>query len=207
MRTPGRVRSGRPGTGAAFRPVKGNRIWQRKKKNADIANGGRHRLHHSGGPPHCRLGGGGLHGLFPGGRGDCGGNERYSQEQILSVASVEMGANMILTPGEQIAQRIYRALPYVDHVEVQKRFPTTLKMVITESQPVAVITGAASAWIVDAKGKLLEQADETQAQEYTKVTGLELLEPEQGAQAQTTPENQAQLDGLTAMTTAWPPAV
>ena len=34
------------------------------------------------------------------------GNERYSQEQILSVASVEMGANMILTPGEQIAQRI-----------------------------------------------------------------------------------------------------
>ena len=30
--------------------------------------------------------------------------------------------------------------------------------------------------------------------------GLELLEPEQGAQAQTTPENQAQLDGLTAMT-------
>ncbi len=122
------------------------------------------------------------------------GNERYSQEQILSVASVEMGANMILTPGgEQIAQRIYRALPYVDHVEVQKRFPTTLKMVITESQPVAVITGAASAWIVDAKGKLLEQADETQAQEYTKVTGLELLEPEQGAQAQTTPENQAQL--------------
>ena len=110
------------------------------------------------------------------------GNERYSQEQILSVASVEMGANMILTPGEQIAQRIYRALPYVDHVEVQKRFPTTLKMVITESQPVAVITGAASAWIVDAKGKLLEQADETQAQ--------------------TTPENQAQLDGLTAMTTA-----
>ena len=108
------------------------------------------------------------------------GNERYSQEQILSVASVEMGANMILTPGEQIAQRIYRALPYVDHVEVQKRFPTTLKMVITESQPVAVITGAASAWIVDAKGKLLEQ----------------------GAQAQTTPENQAQLDGLTAMTTA-----
>ena len=34
------------------------------------------------------------------------------------------------------------------------------------------------------------------------MTGLELLEPEQGAQAQTTPENQAQLDGLTAMTTA-----
>ena len=30
------------------------------------------------------------------------GNERYSQEQILSVASVEMGANMILTPGSRL---------------------------------------------------------------------------------------------------------
>ncbi|MFR0911611.1 MAG: cell division protein FtsQ/DivIB [Evtepia gabavorous] len=129
------------------------------------------------------------------------GNERYSQEQILSVASVEMGANMILTPGSRLPSGSTAPCPMWT-MEVQKRFPTTLKMVITESQPVAVITGAASAWIVDAKGKLLEQADETQAQEYTKVTGLELLEPEQGAQAQTTPENQAQLDGLTAMTTA-----
>ena len=47
------------------------------------------------------------------------GNERYTQEEILSVASVEMGANMILTPGEQIAQRIYGELPYVDRVDVQ----------------------------------------------------------------------------------------
>ena len=39
------------------------------------------------------------------------GNERYSQEQILSVASVEMGANMILTPGEQIAQRTTAPCP------------------------------------------------------------------------------------------------
>lgn len=130
------------------------------------------------------------------------GNERYTQEEILSVASVELGANMILTPGEQIAQRIYRELPYVDRVEIQKRFPTTLKMKITEAQPVAVITGAASAWIIDAKGKLLEQADETLAQEYTKVTGLELLEPQQGELAQTTPENQKQLENLTTLTQA-----
>ena len=128
------------------------------------------------------------------------GNERYSQEEILSAASVEMGANMILTPGEQIAQRIYKALPYVDRVDVQKRIPTTVKLKITEAQPVAVITGAASAWIIDAKGKLLEEAVEDQG--YTKVTGLELLEPQQGSMAQTTPENQKQLDNLTGITQA-----
>jgi len=72
------------------------------------------------------------------------------------VANVEMGANMILTPGEQIAQRIYEALPYVDEVDVQKQFPTTINLKITETQAAMVLQGTASAWLLDAKGKLLE---------------------------------------------------
>lgn len=127
------------------------------------------------------------------------GNERYSEQQILDVASVEMGANMILTPSEQIAQRLYDGLPYLHEVQVHKRFPTTLRLEITECQPAAVITGAASAWLVDANGKLLEAADETMQQEYPNVTGLELLEPKQGTQAATTDENQSKLKGLVAL--------
>ena len=109
---------------------------------------------------------------------------------------------MILTPSQQIAQAIESALPYVDQVQVQKRFPTTVHLVVTEAKPAAVLTGAASAWLIDAKGKLLEPADETMIKEYPPVTGLELLEPSQGAQAQTTMENQKKLDGLVAFTTA-----
>ncbi len=130
------------------------------------------------------------------------GNERYSEQQILDVASVEMGANMILTPSEQIAQRLYDGLPYIHEVKVQKRFPTTIRLEITECQPAAVITGAASAWLVDANGKILEAADDTMKQEYPNVTGLELLEPQQGTQAATTDENQGKLKGLIALTQA-----
>ena len=110
------------------------------------------------------------------------GNERYSEQQILDVASVEMGANMILSPSEQFAQRIYDGLPYIHEVQVHKRFPTTIRLEITECQPAAVITGAASAWLVDANGKLLE--------------------PKQGKQAATTDENQSKLKGLVALTQA-----
>lgn len=130
------------------------------------------------------------------------GNQRYTPEEILSVAAVEMGANMILTPSERIAQDITSALPYVDKVQVQKRFPTTVNLKITESQPVAVLTGAASAWVIDAKGKLLEPANEELSKKYPPVKGLELLEPMQGAPAQTTPENQKKLEGLVAFTKA-----
>lgn len=127
------------------------------------------------------------------------GNERYSAEQILEVANVEQGANLILTPGDQIANRIYKSLSYVDRVQVQKRFPTTIRLRITESQPVAVLPAAmvvtteegeettaetGELWIIDAKGKLLEKADEGLALQYISVTGLQVINPKQGELAQ-----------------------
>lgn len=127
------------------------------------------------------------------------GVARYSPEQIQQVASVEKGTNLILTPGEQVAGRLYKNLPYVDHVEVHKRFPTTLKLVITEAVPAAVIPASATVevagedgksiptvaltgemWVIDAKGRLLEPADEAQAGQYITVTGVAAYEPVQG---------------------------
>lgn len=131
------------------------------------------------------------------------GTSRYTREEILSVADVEMGANMILTPSGQIAQRIYDALPYVDQVTVKKHFPTTIQLEITETQPVVVLQGTASAWLLDAKGKLLEPVSEgMDTSGLIQASGLDLLEPKQGDQAQTTPENQGRLNGLVGLTQA-----
>lgn len=124
------------------------------------------------------------------------GCEHYSAEQILTVAAVEKGANLILTPSDQVEHRILKNLPYVDTVQVQKRFPTTLKLVVTESQPVAVIAAGEEQWIIDAKGKLLEKADEGLALQYIQVEGLELTNPQQGEPAQTAPENENRLESL-----------
>ena len=127
------------------------------------------------------------------------GVERYSVEEIQKVASVEKGSNLILTPGEQVAGRMYKKLPYVDHVDVQKRFPTTLRLVVTESVPAAVVPVSATVemtgedgkiiptvaltgeyWIIDPKGRLLEPADEAAQQQYITVTGVSAFEPVQG---------------------------
>lgn len=139
------------------------------------------------------------------------GNDRYSVEQILTVADVEQGSNLILTPGDQIANRIYKSLPYVDQVDVRKRFPTTIRLVITESQPVAVLPAATvvtteegeeatvengDLWIIDAKGKLLEKADESLALQYISVAGLQVIEPQQGETAQVQPACQKRMETL-----------
>ena len=130
------------------------------------------------------------------------GNARYSEEQILAVANVEFGANLILTPEEQIAHRVSKNLPYVEQVKAQKRFPTTLKLIVKESQPVSVMSDGEKMWIVDGKGRLLEAADESLALQYISIKGLQIVEPEQGEQVKTNEETAQQLHGLLSLTQA-----
>ena len=144
------------------------------------------------------------------------GVERYTVEEIQNVASVEKGSNLILTPGEQVAGRLYKNLPYVDHVDVQKRFPTTLRLVVTESVPAAVVPASATVemtgedgkiiptvaltgeyWIIDPKGRLLEPADEAAQNQYITVTGVAAFEPVQGESLDVeNPNQKASLLGL-----------
>lgn len=145
------------------------------------------------------------------------GIARYSREEILDAAGVEIGANLILTPSDQVEGRVLKSLPYVDTIEVKKRFPTTLRLEIAEAKPVAVISGAmliqpneeqqrenmeptieptGELWILDAKGKLLEQIDETGAAEYIQVTGLLAMNPVQGQSIEVQSGDQGRLNGL-----------
>lgn len=145
------------------------------------------------------------------------GIARYSREEVLAASGVEMGANLILTPSDQVENRVLKALPYVDTIEAKKRFPTTLRLEIVEAQPVAVISGAmliqpneeqqrenmeptveptGELWIIDDKGKLLEKTDETGAEEYIKVTGLLAMNPVQGQTIQVQSGDQGRLTAL-----------
>ena len=125
------------------------------------------------------------------------GNARYSEEQILAVANVDMGSNLILTPGDQIAQRLYDGLPYIDRVEVHKHFPTTILLDIVETTPVAVIaTELGVKWIIDGKGKLLEPTDDATAAQYIDVQGLQAIDPQVGKTVQVGEGHVAQLSGL-----------
>ena len=109
--------------------------------------------------------------------------------------------NTIRQLSEALDEPIFRF--FMDEVDVQKQFPTTINLKITETQAAMVLQGTASAWLLDAKGKLLEPvSDGTDVSGLIQVTGVELLEPQQGQQAQTTPENQSRLDGLVGLTQA-----
>ena len=126
------------------------------------------------------------------------GNAHYSREQILEAARVDMGENLILTQKDLIAQRLYDSLPYVDSVTVKKRFPTTLRLLITETAPAAAIAteDEMSWWLMDGKGKILEQIDAATAENYTRVLGLYAVEPQIGKPVNVGEGHITQLDGL-----------
>jgi len=126
------------------------------------------------------------------------GNERYTEEQILAAASVNMGENLILTQKDLIAQRLYDALPYVDQVTVRKRFPTTLRLILKETAPAAAIAteDESSWWLIDGKGKVLEQIDAATAEYYTRVLGLYAVSPQIGQPVDVGEGHVTQLNGL-----------
>ena len=130
------------------------------------------------------------------------GESRYSPEEIIDASGVPRGSNLILTPDDQVAQRIWGKLPYIGDVTVKKHFPTTLKVNVTDTVAAARITSGDTIWIIDPAGRVLEEAQEGAEYSCLTVTGLDLMAPQQGEPAQALDENAGQLAGLTGLMTA-----
>ena len=105
------------------------------------------------------------------------GNSRYRDGEVAAASGVELGDNLVLLDKYRIAQRIYTELPYVTEARINRKFPSTLVLEVTETTAVASIQGAGGYWLLSAGEKLLEAVDETGAQDYLRITGLEAVNP------------------------------
>lgn len=108
------------------------------------------------------------------------GNSRYTQEEILAVAGVEKGDNLILLDKYHIAQRLYTELPYITNVRINRRPPDLLMVEVEEARAVASIGGAGAWWLISANGKILEAVDAAAADDYTRLDNLEAESPAAG---------------------------
>ena len=108
------------------------------------------------------------------------GVSRYTAQEIIDASGVEKGDNLFLVGGSRTAQKIYSTLPYVDEVNIRHALPDGLVINVTERIPAAVIQGDEGWWIMDAKGKLLEQVSRPEQAGVAEVTGLTALLPAVG---------------------------
>lgn len=108
------------------------------------------------------------------------GVSRYTAQEIIDASGVETGDNLFLVGGSRTAQKIYSTLPYVDEVNIRHALPDGLVINVTERTPAAVIQGDEGWWIIDAKGKILEQVSKPEQAGVAEVSGLTALLPAVG---------------------------
>lgn len=105
------------------------------------------------------------------------GCSHYTSEEVAAASGVVPGDNLVLLDKYRAAQRIYTELPYVSEVRLNRTFPDTLSIEITETTACAAIQGNGVSWLLDAEGKLLEMVEETAAADYFQIVGIQAVDP------------------------------
>ena len=123
------------------------------------------------------------------------GNARYTDEQIIEAAGVQKEQNLVLLNKYDVKQAIFDALPYVETVVVNRKYPDALLLTVTECVASAAIPGADGTWLMSDSGKILERTA-TVPDGCVRVTGCELSEPSVGARAAFSEEESYKLDRL-----------
>ncbi|MCI2105159.1 MAG: FtsQ-type POTRA domain-containing protein [Intestinimonas sp.] len=125
------------------------------------------------------------------------GQNRYTADQIIQAAGVKQGDNLFLMNKFNVAKHLLSALPYIDEVNIRRALPDTLRITVTECVPAAVVPGEQNTWwIIDTKGKVLEQTDTDTADGTAKVNGLTAILPAPGTKLAVGDENSGKLQSL-----------
>lgn len=125
------------------------------------------------------------------------GESKYTESQIISAAGVEEGDNLLLLPKTEIGLSLIKKLPYLDEVNLMRSLPDTLTITVVDAVPLALVKGETSHWIINQKGKLLEQVTSTVGYEdLIQVEGLTPLSPEAGSTMALGVEAQVKMDSL-----------
>ena len=129
------------------------------------------------------------------------GADKYTPWMIRQASGVETGDALLSIGEARVASRIISELPYVDEVKVGVRLPGTVEIQVTELQVTYSIEDENGAWwLISSGGRAVEQVAVDKAMRYTRVEGLTIRTPEQGAQIQAVPGRLVDPDEGTAVT-------
>lgn len=88
------------------------------------------------------------------------GNVHLPDEDLKNLAGLKGGENLLTLSGWTIFRKI-SASPWVSHVAVRKEFPDKLHILVRETEPSALLDMRGRLFIVDEKGKMLEELKES----------------------------------------------
>lgn len=119
------------------------------------------------------------------------GETSYTKEEIIAACGIQEGENLFLTKRQEAASRIEKTLPYVERAEVKVGLPNTLRIVITQAKPSAVLEFEGQTLLVNAAGKVLEVNPSVESEGMISVLGLPVESANLGEKVQYSSEQAA----------------
>ncbi len=112
------------------------------------------------------------------------GNRIYSEEQVVSIAGVEPGDNLLTVNRAAVAGRIRAELPYVEKVSVGRILPDTVVVKIEESNVAGLVqSDVGSSWYINSEGRVMGASVDGFEGQVIELTGFTITAPKAGQQA------------------------
>ena len=85
------------------------------------------------------------------------GNEVYSQKEIQAILPIEKENNLFLIDKKRAQEKLEENLPYIYNVDIKRKIPSTVEVIITETPQVyCILNGDNTYTYLDGKFKVLE---------------------------------------------------
>ena len=107
------------------------------------------------------------------------GANAYSAWRVREASGIQEGDYLMTFSKARACAKIKAELPYVDWVRIGIKLPNTVNIVIEEIDVVYAVQDSDGIWwLITSDGLVMEQADDTRANDFTKVLGVKLSQPQ-----------------------------
>ena len=111
------------------------------------------------------------------------GNTVYDEQELRETIGLQGGENMLLVDMDGIADRLCVAYPYIESVEVRRKWPDTISFTVTEAEnayAVPIEGKEGNYALLSAGEKVLSCTDTLPSGELCTVSGVLIVDPEPG---------------------------
>ncbi len=84
------------------------------------------------------------------------GSNYYSDEEIVRICGAEPGDSLVLVSKSEMKETIEKLLPYIGNVKVQRKYPSTLKLTVTDTSPAYAVDAGGGFTVMNSDYKVLD---------------------------------------------------
>lgn len=99
------------------------------------------------------------------------GSEYYSDQKIMDQARISVGMHLLQLNKRRSVKEI-STLPYIELVQIDRVFPNTLKLTITQRKPIGYVPFSGTYLSIDKTGQVIDQSHSQEVHNLPIIEGL-----------------------------------